>query len=137
MFGGKGKRLTEQAADQLSSSFTELLKVYRTKACDYYDRHFRDFSMPQIPDPIASEARMWSLIAALSMRSALDEIAASPKKFSYGEAREYASSQLVEALISRFMMGVPEVFPKSDMAQVNEFLADPKVRSVSRWDLSN
>lgn len=135
MFGGKRKQLVEQAANDLVEAFDDLLKKYNLLALDYYESHFRELDLPHLPDAAASERRMRSLSAALAIRAALDEIGASPKSFTYGDARDYATSELVEALRERFLLSVGRVLPQADMSQVNGFLADARYSRVTRWVL--
>ena len=73
--------------------------------------------------------------AALAIRAALDEIGASTKSFTCGDARLYATSELVDALRERFLMAVGVALPHADMNQVNDFLADTKCTEVTRWVL--
>jgi hypothetical protein len=75
------------------------------------------------------------LLGSFAIRAALDEIGASPKSFTYGDARLYATSELVDALRERFLMAVGVALPHADMNQVNDFLADTKCTEVTRWVL--
>lgn len=135
MFGGRRRALEAQAETDLRAGFAELLKRYDTLAYNYYCAPSQPLNLPHLPDATASELRMHSFTAALARRAALEELMASPRTFTYGDARQYATTGMIQSLLPVLDEDARQVLWLAEERQVLAFLRDPRYGAITRWTL--